>query len=435
MKRALLILIFVGALVAVLLAFMPEWDKPTDWRESYEGSSIQALGSSLVRERMKDLFPKATITTTHKRLSVELAERANEGSDDKKRVYVIVNGLFAPTNEDMHYLRDFVEQGNTVFIASTHWSLMPVGDLGTEDNVNTLPLYRFFNSASAEHDGVPKYHFVKADWAEDTYSPNFPEESMIRFTHAPFMFPEKYSAGLKENTLAVDDDEYPILVRENWEDGNIFVCATPQMFTNYHLLKAGNAAFIERTFSYLPADVDEVIWDEFYKGLLYNSDMDNRGEPNFLQFVNKHEQLRWAMWLFLALLGLYVASEVRRKQRVIPVLASKPNTTLDFTETIGRLYYHQRDHKNIAEKKIKVFLEAVRSRYQLSTTELDGDFQRALAAKSGAEMDLIASICRIVAHVRRTQTIEEDTLIDLSGKIDAFYAETRKTKGVSVVSS
>lgn len=417
MKRWLIISLFGVALIVVLLAFVPEMNRPVDWRESYKKNSNQPMGTSLVHERLKDMFPKADITATYKRWSVLQEEDLVESSE--KKVFVLINSLFAPTADDLAQIRSFAEAGNTVFIAA-HTFYTPTG-------YELQPMERFFNANKmlelTTNTDNTAYHFTRSDWKKETYSPVMPQG--VPTVRSYFSFSQSVIENMDSNDILVrDESNHPVMVREQCGLGNIYVCSTPQMFTNYHLLKKKNAQFIERAFAYLPADADAVIWDEFYKGEQYNEADEEGGQPDFLKFVMQHEPLRWAFWLFLVLVGVYVASEVRRKQRIIPVIPPKPNTTLDFTETIGRLYYRNRDHKNIAEKKIKVFFEAIRNRYQLATTELDAEFERALTAKSGVDGDLVASICRIVAHVRRTREIEEDTLIDLSGKIDAFYAQT-----------
>ena len=49
----------------------------------------------------------------------------------------------------------------------------------------------------------------------------------------------------------------------------------------------------------------------------------------------------------------------KRRQRVVPIINPLPNTTLDFTKTIGNLYYQEGNHQNIVDKKIIYFLEKI----------------------------------------------------------------------------
>ena len=60
-------------------------------------------------------------------------------------------------------------------------------------------------------------------------------------------------------------------------------------------------------------------------------------------------------------------SQGKRKQRIIPVITPLKNTSLEFVETIGRLYYQKGTRSGIAHKKIIFFLDFIRTRYNIAT--------------------------------------------------------------------
>ena len=68
----------------------------------------------------------------------------------------------------------------------------------------------------------------------------------------------------------------------------------------------------------------------------------------------KHPPLQYAFWLSLLLLLLYILFAGKRMQRIIPLVKPNENTTVTFTETIGRLYLQKKDNKNIANVLIKI---------------------------------------------------------------------------------
>ncbi|MEJ7677787.1 MAG: hypothetical protein WKG06_07955 [Segetibacter sp.] len=65
----------------------------------------------------------------------------------------------------------------------------------------------------------------------------------------------------------------------------------------------------------------------------------------------------------LAGLLLYVLFEMKRRQRIIPVITPLKNSTLDFVKTVASVYYNEKDNNGIADKKVNYFLEFVRSRF------------------------------------------------------------------------
>ena len=73
--------------------------------------------------------------------------------------------------------------------------------------------------------------------------------------------------------------------------------------------------------------------------------------------------------------------EMKRKQRIIPVINPLANTTLEFVGTIGDLYYQSAEHKNIAEKRIHFLMDQIRAKYWINTDKLDEIFIQTLSPK------------------------------------------------------
>ncbi|MEM6264991.1 MAG: DUF4350 domain-containing protein, partial [Bacteroidota bacterium] len=106
---------------------------------------------------------------------------------------------------------------------------------------------------------------------------------------------------------------------------------------------------------------------------------------------------------------------------LVPIVPPKPNTTLEFTETIGRLYFDKKNHKNLAEKKIKVFLEYIRSHYFLDTQHLDEDFLQALSKKTAMEKGRLKALVHLITRVRNSRNFGESDLIELNAEIERFH--------------
>ena len=118
--------------------------------------------------------------------------------------------------------------------------------------------------------------------------------------------------------------------------------------------------------------------------------------------------------------------ESKRRQRVIPVIESVTNKSLEFVETVGHLYYQRADHASIAEKKIQHWLAYLRQRFQMNTTELDEEFKETLTAKSGLERSEIDRLLGRIGQVRYfSGNLPENQLVDLSNQIEQFYQRTK----------
>ena len=129
--------------------------------------------------------------------------------------------------------------------------------------------------------------------------------------------------------------------------------------------------------------------------------------------------LKWAWYLALLGMLIFMIFNAKRRQRVVPIITPLPNTTLDFTKTIGNLYYQEGDHQNIVDKKIIYFLEKIRNEYLIDTTVLDDNFVKKLHQKTGKNLDDIEKVVRLINYQRKSYnlSIEED-LIEINNAIE-----------------
>ena len=99
----------------------------------------------------------------------------------------------------------------------------------------------------------------------------------------------------------------------------------------------------------------------------------------------------------------------------------KRNNSLYYVETYGRLYYHRKDHKDIALKRFTYLLEFINSRYYIKTDNLDNKFFQILSDKTGTELSVIAEIFGTVGWIKEQISIYPDDLSRFNLLIDEFY--------------
>jgi hypothetical protein len=131
--------------------------------------------------------------------------------------------------------------------------------------------------------------------------------------------------------------------------------------------------------------------------------------------------LKWAYFITLSALLIYLIFEGKRRQRIIPIMEVPQNTSLQFVETIGSLYYNQKDHKSIAEKKITHLLAHIRTKFYLKTTEIDQEFRNDLSSKSGIVPQQINELFDYISFIQNNEYITENQLITFNDQIENFY--------------
>ena len=201
-------------------------------------------------------------------------------------------------------------------------------------------------------------------------------------------------------------------------------------FTNFYMVKNDNSDYVFKAISYLPEQ--QTFWDEYVNVMSISKtakstskSRDAKGENDIQEspfyFIVSQPALKWAYFITLATLLVYLIFEGKRRQRIIPIIEMPQNTSLQFVETIGSLYYNQKDHKSIAEKKITHLLAFIRTKFYLKTTEIDEEFRNDLSNKSGILPKEINNLFDYISFVQNNDNITENQLITLNEQIENFY--------------
>lgn len=256
-------------------------------------------------------------------------------------------------------------------------------------------------------------------------NPNFSKETQVWLSNST-LGSKKYTLNKGDNPLAfskIDTLKTTVLGYQGTEkekkinfikipygNGFLFIHLQPVAFTNYHLLKDNNAEYAEKVLSYLPKD--NVYWLVKDQSSLVQS-------YSPMRYILSQPALKWAWYIFLIGIVIFMIFNAKRRQRVIPIIKPLPNTTVDFTKTIGNLYYQEGNHQNIIDKKIIYFLERVRNEYLMDTSNLDENFIKKLQLKTGKDLKDIEHLVYLINYQRRSyhQSIESD-LIEINNAIE-----------------
>ena len=84
------------------------------------------------------------------------------------------------------------------------------------------------------------------------------------------------------------------------------------------------------------------------------------------------------------------------------------------------MYFEHKDFGNIIAKKITYFLEVVRSKYYVNTSDLNEDFSSNLALKSGNSLDKSKKLIALITHLKGKTTFSEKDIITLNKQIEDF---------------
>jgi len=195
-----------------------------------------------------------------------------------------------------------------------------------------------------------------------------------------------------------------------YKSGTFYLHTQPVAFTNFHLLKGNHHEYAEKVLSYIPKT--DVFW----------CIKDQNGEvisASPMRYILSQPALKWAWYIFLIGMIIFILFNAKRKQRIVPIIKPLANTTVDFTKTIGNLYYQEGDHNNIIDKKIIYFLEKIRNEYLIDTNKLDNDFIKKLHLKSGKKLEDIQNLVYLINAYRKNNfASDEADLIQINTAIE-----------------
>lgn len=214
----------------------------------------------------------------------------------------------------------------------------------------------------------------------------------------------------------------PVAVSVPYGKGEVIFVSSPLLFTNYGMLEGNTSVYIFRLMSYL-ADLPVYRTEAYVK----TDAMLVAEQSPFQEFI-KCPPLRWA--LYLALLGvvLFMIFTARRRQRVIPIMSKPANRSLEFIQLIGTLYYQRKDHVDLVRKKFKLFAEELRKTAGVDISDVNTDDREylLLAEKTGMNSDRLKKVIRqirLVLHSEGNISVEE-----MRSLIDAMDTIVRHAK-------
>jgi len=142
-----------------------------------------------------------------------------------------------------------------------------------------------------------------------------------------------------------------------------------------------------------------------------------------LSFILSKPALKWAWYLSLLSLILFLFFVIKRKQRKIPVLEQKKNTTMGFIETLSALNLSHDNSYQMAEQKMQLFLYFIRTKLGIATLDIQAEQVKHIAKKSKVNEKIVERIFDYYFQVidYKKEKTDSANLIELYNRINTFY--------------
>lgn len=378
--------------------------KPIDWSPTYSVKDKIPFGLYIFDQESKTLFKGKKVNSIYETAYEYFEPSYNYDSlvntYSKKGNILSISESYLIDDESTQEILYFVEHGNKAFISSKNFPQKLIDSLKFTFSSKFIMADSLNSWVANPKLGSKKYNISIG--ASNTY---FDKIDTLTTTVLGYQ-------GNKEKLVN--------FIKIPYGNGEIYLHTQPAAFTNYHLLKENNSEYASKVLSYI--DEGDVFW------LLKNqSGLVVSNSP--LRYILSQPPLKWAMYISIIGVLMFIIFTAKRKQRIIPILKPLENTTVDFTKTIGNLYFQEGNHDNIIEKKIIYFLEKIRNEYLLETNVLDENFEKKLQQKTGKKIEDIHRAVYLINQYKKSyhQSIEAD-LIALNTAIEKIFAKENETK-------
>ncbi|KAF2081910.1 DUF4350 domain-containing protein [Flavobacterium sharifuzzamanii] len=380
---AILVLIF-----GITLLVDKGQPKPIDWTPTYSVEDKIPFGLYVFDQEADGIFKqkieRISTQTPYEYLDSQYDSRENVEKYKIKGSFMNISEVDNIDEGSMREILYFVSHGNNAFLSMKVFPKALLDSLKIELKTDFMPNDSISVWMANKKVNAKKYtfntglsdYFSKIDTLNTKvlgYQMNRKNEKQVNFIEVPY------------------------------KNGYLYLHTQPVAFTNYNLLKKDYYQYAENVLSYIPKG--NIFW--------YNKTFnDKRISSSPMRYIWSQPALKSAWYLGLLGILIFMIFNAKRKQRVVPIIKPLQNLTVDFTKTIGNLYYQEGDHTNIIDKKIIYFLEKIRTDYLLDTTKLDDDFITKLHYKTGKDEKDIRDVVQLINDHRNSYhgSLEEDLI-------------------------
>lgn len=414
------IFVFVIA-VLLIVAVLIELSVPKRfiWEPTFNPNSKEPFGSILF-----DSLAKSSMKNGYTVKHTTFYQLLNDSSVKSPRSIIDIHSSYKYEGLELKSMLDFVSKGNKVLICSDKFtsefadtlqflyesayfsisSLKRAASRGLfrsssyiiweQDNLYPKQVYKAYSDFCESYFRLDKdtiYEYEPDDVVEDTVyerkevaesepaeeerEPAVRDVRLKKFTvnetsheWTPYAYTDRKYDGGEYNK------KYPLVLRRKWGRGEIVLCSTPLLLTNYGIMDGENVSYVYRVLN--------MVSDYPAMRMVDIPPAEEHISQSPMRYFVATPPLRWALYLSLLTLLLFMIFTARRRQRAIPVVKKPENHQLEFTKLIGTLYYQDGAHGDLVRKKYTYFTEYLRREVQIDVDdEVEDDENFSMLAK------------------------------------------------------
>lgn len=417
MKGSRWFIIFIVVFLLIMFAIEYHLPKKFVWSPTFSHTDEQPFGCALFDSLLSVSLPNGY--TVSKSTFYQLEQ---EDSVNRRGILVVADRLNL-SEVDVKAMLQMAERGNKIMLVGAMYNRYMKDTLGFES------YYGYFSPVMLKQYATNPTSKDSLCWVGDStvyprqtfysypslcssyfWGDSLPERILAEKT----IFSNEYRYTTEADTLIADSlSHVPVAMARRYGKGELIMVSTPLLFTNYGVLDGQNVNYVFRLLSQM-GELPIIRTEGYLKETA-------QVQQSPFRFFLSQPPLRWALYLSMITILLFMIFTAKRRQRVIPIVREPENKSLEFTELIGTLYFQKKNHADLVHKKFTYFAEVLRREIQVDIEEVSDDersFDR-IAQKTGMETEEIAKFIRSVRPViYGGRTISEEQMKSLIDKMN-----------------
>jgi hypothetical protein len=401
MKKNLLFI--VGILLLFVAMYQINRSRPAQfvWEPTFRTEDKQPYGAYALDKLLKASWEEEYIHTYE-----NVSDLYDEETLFDKNLLIVCNNFNIPEYQLDDFLQYIEEGGNAMVVAG-------VFSQPLMDTLHFSTDYRFNWSAlnlSLEYTNT-KLAFCNSS-SHDSIS-GIPQSMVYNFfIPEPDTESNDSIFGEGVSMVATDSKNHAVMIRYKIGEGNLILSCTPLLFTNYAVLSDSIHPFITNSLSLLKGK--PLIRTEYYE-----VDLQAGENPSIFRYLLSQPSLKWAFYLVLVSILLFMIFTAKRKQKAIPIIKPPENKMVDFVRSIASLYLSQNNNADIVLKKYIYWGEELRRNYGIDIINEfhDKAFIKQFSAKTGLPEEEAKALFLNLDGIREHTVVSNEEMIDLVTKM------------------
>ncbi len=440
----IVLLVFFGAGVLLVVFYS---DSDIDWNERYKPDEKMPYDTYLIEQLLRNNASSVPFYSIQDSTHLYLTDTA------QNQLLVFIGNTFFYNEKDLSAMLDFIDSGNTVFLAAEDLDKALLDSLYLDTKIPVLHLdeevyqeemvnYPVFEESVFSHDFqsqniqmrlsrsskeaqlcyVYDFDTLATTWLyfNESWMSYYPSGQMV--TLGTFV-----SKGALPTAKA-----FVNFIEINYGKGKLYLHLQPRIFTNYFLKERNTFDYVSSVFKDIKPS--KIWWAEENRkfDFIKTEDPDSYNQApdeSFMEFILSERALRngWYFMLFGVL--LYLLFGAKRKQRIIPLQEKKDNTSIEYAEVISQLFLEQKDHSKLILMKKELFKHYVRDRYGVkipsTRKELTEPLLRLLETRSGIASQELIVLFDLWFHIEAIGPVYTSEMLTFHNRLETFYKNSK----------